>query len=448
MYCRLESLMAVMSDMAKTTLIKFTLFILCVVLLVACNRNRGQNSPVKTVDYSKMQPIKVKFYLERSGSMTPFDAKSTKGDFKSAISMLLNNIPGNNDPSNLLYVVNDAVYSYNRTYKDFIQSKNIFADTKSLGDPRYTDFTCIFDSVLSRTNDNELSILVSDLIYSTKDMIGVTGQKVLNEANLLTRSVFKGHTDKMVLVIKMNGDYDGPYYTFQSPNKGLMYKGERPYYFVFVAKPKVMQRLFLDPRYKDLINFNDLQGYENYYCFSSKDKTVDYSVLLSNKRNRGRVGAVKGQTIIHEIEKIKPDRDDNVVFTIAADFSEIIVPDNVLLNPKNYDVSSLSGFKIQSIEPIQDAERDDKLRAIPNATHFVTLATTQKICYEQLTIKLKNELPKWIENSNTDDDTNLNASNFATTTFAFKYLMNGIFEAYYGTSEDPYYFTMNITINK
>ena len=279
-------------------------------------------------------------------------------------------------------------------------------------------------------------------------MIGVTGQKVLNEANLLTRSVFKGHTDKMVLVIKMNGDYDGPYYTFQSPNKGLMYKGERPYYFVFVAKPKVMQRLFLDPRYKDLINFNDLQGYENYYCFSSKDKTVDYSVLLSNKRNRGRVGAVKGQTIIHEIEKIKPDRDDNVVFTIAADFSEIIVPDNVLLNPKNYDVSSLSGFKIQSIEPIQDAERDDKLRAIPNATHFVTLATTQKICYEQLTIKLKNELPKWIENSNTDDDTNLNASNFATTTFAFKYLMNGIFEAYYGTSEDPYYFTMNITINK
>lgn len=246
MFCRLESLVAVMSDMAKTTLIKLALLISCVMLLVSCDRSGRIKTtpPSKTIDFSKMKPIKVKFYLERSGSMTPFDAKSTKGDFKSAISMLLNNIPGNNDPSNLLYVVNDAVYSYDRTYKDFIQSKNIFADTKSLGDPRYTDFTCIFDSILSRTNDNELSILVSDLIYSTKDMIGVTGQKVLNEANLLTRSVFKGHTDKMVLVIKMNGDYDGPYYTFQSPNKGLMYKGERPYYFVFVAKPKVMQRIF------------------------------------------------------------------------------------------------------------------------------------------------------------------------------------------------------------
>lgn len=401
-----------------------------------------------SINYDTMAPIKFKFFLERSGSMIPYDARTTSGDFKAAISKLLNNIPDNNDPSNMFYVVNDAVYLYNSSYKDFIQSKDIFADTNNMGDPRYTDFTCIFDSLLSHTGENELSILVSDLIYSTKDMANVSNEKILNEANALTRSVFKGHADKMVLIIKMNADFDGTYYTFQSPSKGIKYHGNRPYYFVIVANPTVIHRIFLDPQYKDFINFASLQGYENYYCFSKTDQQVDYSVLLTNPRNQGRIGAVKGQTLIHEIEKIKPDRDGIVTITIALDLSKIIVPDSILLNKNNYDISSLSGFNIKTIEKIPDSERDDKLRFIPNATHYITLSTNNNISYETTSISLKNKLPQWVEKSNCDDDTNLDDRYFKETTFAFKYLMKGIYEAYYGTTDVPSFFSIELTINK
>lgn len=418
-------------------------------LTLSC-RSRHKDVIVKTHDqYNKMTPIRFKFFLERSGSMTPFDATTTSGDFKSAITSFLNSIPdGKAGSENLLFIVNDAVYPFDKSYKEFIQSKNIFADTKNVGDPRYTDFTCIFDSILKKTNNNEVAVLVSDLIYSTPNMAEVNCTKILNEAKSLTRSVFKGKTNKDVLIVKMLGDYDGPYYTYNNPNKGQNYKGIRPYYFVVVAAPDVMQRLFNDKKYQESMAFSDRQGYEDFYCFSN-EKKVDYSVLLSNKRNEGRVGAVRGQeSLIHEVENIEADRNGTITMTIAANLSGIIVPEKALLDAKNYEITSLSGFKVKGIEKISDTERDEKLRAIPSATHFIMLSTQNKIAFETLKLRFKNELPAWVLKTNTDDDTNLNASDFSKTTYAFKYMMDGIHEAYYGTVEDPSYFKIELIINK
>lgn len=436
------------------TIIKITVSVFVALILISStqscrSRESRRGTSVSTSSYTKAQPVRFKFFLERSGSMTPFDATTTSGDFKSAITSFLNSIPdGKAGSENLLFIVNDAVYPFDKSYKEFIQSKNIFSDTKNVGDPRYTDFTCIFDSILAKTGKNEVAVLVSDLIYSTPNMAEVNCTKILNEARSLTRSVFKGKTKKDVLVVKMLGDYDGPYYTYNSPNKGLQYKGPRPYYFVVVAAPDVMQRLFNDKKYQECMAFADRQGYEDFYCFSN-EKQVDYSVLLSNKRNEGRAGAVRGQKgVIHEVENIEADRNGTVTMTIAADLSGIIVPENALLEAKNYEITSLSGFKVKEIEKISDTERDEKLRAIPTATHFIILSTQNKIAYETLKLRFKNELPAWVLKTNTDDDTNLNASDFSKTTYAFKYLMDGIHEAYYGTVEDPSYFKIELIINK
>ena len=111
--------------------------------------------------------LAVKFYLERSGSMVPYDSPQGKGEFKKAIVDLLNALPGNAD-ENTLYVVNDAVYNYPKGFRAFITDNNIFDSTKGIGDPQYTDFEVILDSVLNKTKDNEISILVTDMIYSTK----------------------------------------------------------------------------------------------------------------------------------------------------------------------------------------------------------------------------------------------------------------------------------------
>ena len=89
----------------------------------------------------------VNFYLERSGSMTPYDAPHGDGSFKAAIVQLLNNLPGNND-DNRIYVVNSSVNKYPQGFSKFISDPNIFESTKGLGDPSYTDFSKIFTDLL------------------------------------------------------------------------------------------------------------------------------------------------------------------------------------------------------------------------------------------------------------------------------------------------------------
>lgn len=395
-------------------------------------------------------PIKMKFFLERSGSMIPYDSPNTEGDFKAGISRLLNSIPTYGSDKNILYVVNNSVYPYRQTYKEFLQSKDIFKDTRNIGDPRYTDFTCIFDSILSRTHENELSILASDLIYSTKDMESVNPQKIKNEAQAMTTNIFKEHTDKDILIIKLIADYEGNYYPYNSPNKGIYYKGNRPYYLMMVGGSDVMRRIFFDKNYKEFSDIEHLKGFENYYCFSRYNTTPYYSVLLSDKRNKGRFGAVKGSgTTIHSIEDIIPDRNGKVTITLAIDLSSIIADETFKEESTNYEITSLANFKIERVDKIKLEDRTPTLeRYAPNATHLITLTTEEAIKNETLILKLRNQLPKWIADTNSDDDTNLCDNNFTKTTFAFSYLMQGIYDSFYSSAEESYLFSINLKINK
>ena len=83
-------------------------------------------------------------------------------------------------------------------------------------------------------------------------------------------------------------------------------------------------------------------------------------------------------------------------------------------------------------------------------THVIILSTEKVLNNDEITIKLLNRLPAWVERSSTDNDTNLGASDFATTTFGFKYLMNGIYESYkkLANGTQPVYFTITLKLNK
>lgn len=397
--------------------------------------------------------IKFKFFLERSGSMIPYDSPKTTGSFKSAIAGLLNSIPGNGSQRNLMYIVNDAVYNYNHSFKDFLQSGNIFQETKGIGDPRYTDFTCIFDSILSRTETGQMSILVSDLIYSTKNMQNVNPQRILNEAQAMTTSTFKGHQDKDIVILKFSSDYIGNYYSYNNPHVGKEYKGERPFYMMLVADHPTIKTIFRQDLYKDFRNFSHLKGFENYYCFSKSNEEPYYSFLLSDLHNVGRYTAARTSAntsrCIHDIDKLEPDRDGFASLTIAIDLSNIITESDYLTNPANYEVVSQANYRVSLIEPITEANRTQNINNFaPQATHLLVLSTSDKIKNEKVTIRLKNHLPNWIAESNSDDDVDINSSSFGSTTFAFKYLMQGIYESFYSMTEEPDFFVLQFEISK
>lgn len=409
------------------------------------------NLEVAIAGGDEVKDLKFKFFLERSGSMTPFDAASTNGEFKKAISQLLGNIPSETSDKHSLYIVNDSVYPYSGSYQDFLKSFNIFDDTKGVGNPSFTDFSLILSSIAKETKGDEVSVLASDLLYSTPNMAVFNREKILNEAEILTHDAFKDiSAQKNVLIVKLISSYDGPYYPYNSPSKGIAYKGKRPYYLLLVASPVAMKALLTSEVYNNFSNFKGLEGFENYYCFSSyENQPAPYhSVLLSGTYNLGRISAAKGQGHeIHEIVDAESDRDGFLSLPIAIDMKGILTPEEYKLNKENYTVDSKSGFKIDKIIKIEDADISQNARSyVGSATHILVVKTSDPVKYDEVKISLNNSMPQWIADSSSDDDTDVNALGFDRTTFAFKNFMDGIYHAYNSTSTSPKMFNLVISI--
>ena len=84
-----------------------------------------------------------------------------------------------------------------------------------------------------------------------------------------------------------------------------------------------------------------------------------------------------------------------------------------------------------------------------NMTHVIVLSADKAMKNDEITIKLLNRLPSWVENSSTDNDLNTAAAGFSTTTFGFKYIMNGIYESYkkLANGAQPVYFAIKLQLN-
>lgn len=403
------------------------------------------------IDFSGMavEPLKVNFYLERSGSMIAYDSPAGDGSFKAAIVQMLNNLPGNN-ADHKIYVVNSSINAYPKGFDQFVKDSNIFEATKGIGDPSFTDFGAIFDKILNSTKDDELSILVTDMIYSTKDMTGVNPKKVFAEAQGMTNSVFKSEVKKKsMLIVKMTGSYNGLYYPYNSPSKGVPYNGKRPYYIVIVGNNENIARLTQDENYEAFAQLSRLRGYENMYLFETDDVYEPYySLLLSHPQIRGRFQPERGQgTQVTKLEGLKTDRNSgDIRLVLAVDLSKMLIADEYLTDVNNYVVDADDAVTIKEIRPINKSDVTPAERKYAqSATHLFVLSVKEPKHEQKVRIKLLNRMPRWIASSSNDNDARVDG----TTTFGLKYLLQGIYDSYRRNSDGkPYYFEMDLNFSK
>lgn len=414
-------------------------------------KNRRPSIEVSFVGIGGDGRMTAKFYLERSGSMVPYDAANGDGRFKAAIVRMLNSLP--NEDHNKIYVVNSSINEYPQGVRKFLADNNIFEATRSIGDASYTDFAVIFRDILDHTAANEVSILVTDMIYSTKNMNGINPQKVFAEAQGMINSVFKNNVkDKSMLIIKMNSSFNGMYYSYDSPS-GKRYDGQRPYYIVIVSNKENIARLTQDSSYSTFCQFKEMDGYENEYLFETSEiYSPHYSLLMSYPDIKARFRPEKGQTSqITEIEDVEPENGtSSIQLVVAADLGRMFIDDNYLSDKRNYVVESDDDIKIKAIMTIdrQHITPAEKKYA-EKATHVFVLETKKITTDQDVRIRLKNALPQWVEQSSSDDDANIAAQEFARTTFGFKYIMKGIYESYSKNAEEgPYYFTLKLKLKK
>lgn len=395
----------------------------------------GQIEPEKVQEYisdffdSRRPPKEIRFvgiggkelsfsiYLERSGSMVPYDSPNGDGSFRAAIMALQNSLPG-------------------KTRVD------------SIGEKGYTDFRQIFDNILNKTGNDRVSILVTDMIYSVRDMEGVNPRKVFAEVQEMINAVFKEEVKKMsMVVVRMSGSYEGPYYSYD--NSVHQFSGRRPYYIIIVGSNDNIARLTNDASLRTFADIERMRGYDN-LCLMTADDLYKpyYSLLLSNKDVRGRFRPEHGQGYqIRSLENVEPDNNSgDIQLALAVDLSKMLIDQRYLTDKTNYTVEADDDVKIKEIRPIEKSDMTPaQKKYIGTATHLFILSAPKVSHGQDVTIKLLNRLPAWVEAGSADNDLQPDGR----TTFALRYLLGGIYESYRRNAEgEPSYFEIDLKLDK
>jgi len=387
-----------------------------------------------TRPYGGVDDLSLTVYFERSGSMVPYDSRGDGGQLKKAVNDLINHFPAGSKVD--INIVNDGIYPYRHTVDEFLQDRDIYASTAGIGDASYTDFQLIFNKILEAQRPGNVSVLVSDLIYSPKDTHGVSLDKIFNEENSLATRVFARYKGKSVAVQQFMGDYSGKYY----PYNGVPfdYHGQRPFYLVIIADSDVMDQLAQDKRYSGVL---DASGVRNSYRFNQGTTQVDCRVLPEWKDNAGRFRVKHGDGIT--LTKCDGDRQTGkLCFTVAANLGSLLKDEALLTDAANYEVKSIDGYTL-TIQPIdQSMFTANNKEYLDGMTHLLTLVGDLKSPRDEVRISLRNDLPAWVRQSSSSNDTSTGGT-FSTTTLGLEQLLGGMFDAMRG-GDNLFELTINL----
>jgi len=387
---------------------------------------------------SKSLINKTNFYFENSLSMNGY----LDGDkFRSSMAEIIYNL---NEDSMNTYFVNTKVHKTD-SILDKIRSKNI-----SVGDIGNSDHKFIFKNAIKNAANNNLSIVVTDGIYS---MSG--GKLTMGDIEKDIEKAFESalkQNELETVVLKMTSNFKGRYYSESCPKKGgIEINQTRPYYILLFGNKEI-----IDQSLEEIVVISELKGYEaQSRFFITKEMKVDYSVLLNGEDKKGVFKPNdRSNKIIKSIileKRFQPRnselKDAYFQFAVGVNFNDFSIPKEYLLNPKNYFVSNNTDYQIIEIkgkESVDESTKNDIKTRNSEFSHIMIIKGKSKL-YGDVNIQLDIKTPTWIKESGSDNDCKI--QNDTTTTFSLDRLMFGISKAYERVNEKTEYFNLIIKIN-
>ena len=369
-----------------------------------------------------LKELTLTVYFERSGSMTPYDTPGGGGQLKKAVNDLINFFPSKEGVK--INIVNDNIYPYSGTVDSFLQDRNIYESTKGTGNASYTDFKLIFEKIIQAQKPGNVSVLVTDLIYSPQNTADVSVEKILNEENSVATSIFKTYKGKSIIVNQLMGDYNGQYYPYNGAP--FAYNGKRPFYLIIVADASTIDRMNGDDNFAKFLR---PAGLKNSYRFNQAQSEINVKVIPDWKDNVGRFRQSRSEQ--NQLTNCEGDRETGILcFTLAANLKPLAKDDAFLTNAANYNVQSQSGFDItiRAIKP--DDITNNNRSYLDGMTHLITAKGKFATSRDELSITLANQFPEWIKTSSSTSDISPQAADFSTTTFGLERFLQGIYDAF------------------
>lgn len=383
---------------------------------------------------------KATFFLDNSGGMFGYvDSSSAvegSNDFILAVSKLALNSRLSRDNVEVDYNLingprNIEITPIGSNAGDFRDCLN--PTCLDQGSPSGNDFNAVFQIALENAGSKELSLFISDGIYDVQDKTNPL--TALRSEGLETRNKFINrlvNEDIQTLVIKLESNFSGRY-SFGVTNGSVKINQYRPFYVFVFGNSDLLNNYFND----DYVE--DLDGYVNHTrFFLPTDYQINYEPSTAyNKKGDFK----KDRNDPKRLTNASRNQNGEFEFSVGVDYSSLPLSDNYLTNVDHYEVTG--HFEVLSVEKYRPA----MYAAIPSfePSHMITLRATG-LPQGIIDIKLLNEVPAWMEESHTDDDRSIEGD--STTTFGFKYLIEGIVDAYSKVSKQDYFTIKTVTLSR
>ena len=371
---------------------------------------------------------KFKVYVESSASMDGYVTGHT--DFGATIYRLIGQVKVDvlEDEKNLSlnYINSDTITNKKGTEKQFKLSPEAFAAAG--GDRANSDIIDILSQVVKNTSSGEVSMFVSDCVYSPEaadDIQKELQRQQTDMLNILKSKVkeSKGKDSKFgILLYRLESDFHGIYYT--KTNAHIQCDGPRPYFVWFFGDESILAGV-----YESITEI-------------MTEKKADYIVGIHGYQY------VPYNTVksIHNYHFLNAKTKANSCYTFSfiADMSKLPLSKEYIMNKANYHMGK-DKYSIEKIEEYSDSKKSTynykyTIRIKGGKNSFVT-PTTVEISLNSMLVGL----PKWVSQFNDPDGNDYNNGYIPSKlrTFGLQSLVDGIKDYY----KNPYYVTFKIQIN-
>ena len=378
-------------------------------------------------------------YLENSGSMNGY-VKGNTG-FEQSIYYYLTQVESNNvaDSVNLHYI-NSKVIPQGSDIESFIHHVEPADFQKKGGNLGSSDIAVILDTILNRQTINDISLFISDCIFSpNKKMQESEVQNYLIEQSTRIEKIFRDKLKRLnnqlaVVICQLQSDFNGNF--FNRENKAQPINHKRPFYFWLMGSPAQISRLL------KTVPFDCLRDkgaeVENLYVLCMPDSEIEYGIV-----NTGKVGSFERSKtnpkydIFNCKHNSRGTQQGTFQFAVGVNYGGLPLDEAFLSDPANYALNT-NDFDL-SVKP-------NRVSTL-NYTHLLNLSTTlSPIPAQQVEIALRNRIPAWVEEKNDPVGLDMEQDEALDKTFGLKSLVEGVCNAFGGDGSE--YAKFVIRINK
>lgn len=366
----------------------------------------------------------VNVYLENSGSMNGY-VDNGKTLFQQDVYNYLCDIHISGIASEInLHFINSQIINKGSVIEDFINKLTPNSFKTAGGKTATTDIAEIFKQVLSRTDDNTVSVFISDCIFSPGS-VNNPAAYLANQQVGIKKCVadhLTQYPNFAILVYQLYSNFNGTYYDYK--NRPRQYNGERPYYIWVMGNTANIAKL---RAYIPNEKFRG-SGVANMWCaLNHTVNDINYSIVSKP------VAGDFERDSKHSISEIKKSKGE-FAFKTTADLAvlELMLGNDYLMDTNNY--SRLIN-KFDTDEWYIKIDRNTN--STSPATHDITLGTTKNTLAGTLSVAICCKSPQWSSDLTDEDDSTFDNDN-SMKTYGLKYMIDGVQQAFAAKTSGVY----------